>query len=136
MKEWVLPTTGAFICWGLWGFLPKVTVKYIDPKSAVVYGVFGSILVAIILFFLLKFRVEIDAIGISAAVATGILGSLGGLLFLYALSKGPITKIVTLSALYPVLSILLAVIFLKETISMRQGLGILFALLAMALVGI
>jgi len=28
MKEWILPTVGTFICWGLWGFIPKITTKY------------------------------------------------------------------------------------------------------------
>ncbi len=135
MKEWILPTAGAFICWGIWGFLPKVTVKYIDPKSAAIYGVFGGILVAIIVFFLLKFRIGVNPIGISFAVATGFVGSLGALLFLHSVSKGPVSLIVTLSALYPVLSILLAVLFLNETISIRQGLGMILALAAMALIG-
>ena len=134
MKEWILPTAGAFICWGIWGFLPKVTVKYIDPKSAAIYGVFGAILVAIMVFFLLKFRIGLNPVGISFAVVTGLVGSLGALLFLHAVSKGPVSLIVTLSALYPVLSILLAVLFLGETISMRQGLGIVLALAAMTLV--
>ena len=43
MKEWILPTVGTFICWGLWSFIPKITTKYIDPKSAIVYEVIGGI---------------------------------------------------------------------------------------------
>ena len=134
MKEWILPTAGAFICWGIWGFLPKITVKYIDPRSAAVYGVLGGIIVAIIILILLKFRIEANPIGISSAVATGLLGSLGALLFLYAVNKGPVSLIVTLSALYPVLTILLAVLFLGETVSMRQGLGIILAFAAIGLI--
>lgn len=42
----------------------------------------------------------------------------------------------TLSALYPVLSILLADLFLNDAISMRQGLGIILTLAAMALIGL
>ncbi len=136
MKEWILPTAGIFICWGLWGFLPKVTVKYIDPQSAAVYSVFGSILVSIVVFFYSDFRVESNPLGISFAVATGIVGSLGALLFLYAVSRGPVSIIVTLSSLYPVLSIFLAVVFLKEAITIKQLIGIALALVAMALIGI
>ena len=136
MREWILPTAGAFICWGIWGFLPKITVKYIDPKSAAVYGVFGGILVAIIVLLILKFRIEFNSIGFSFAVVTGLVGSLGALLFLHAVSKGPVSLIVMFSALYPVLSILLAVLFLNENISIRQGLGIILALAAMVLIGL
>ena len=76
MKEWILPTVGVFICWGLWGFLPKVTVQYIDPKSAIVYGISGSILVSIVIFFHSNFQVESNPIGILFAVTTGLVGSL------------------------------------------------------------
>ncbi len=43
MKEWILPTVATFICWGLWSFIPKITTKYIDPKSAIIYEVVGGI---------------------------------------------------------------------------------------------
>ena len=63
MKEWILPRAGAFVCWGIWGFLPKVTVKYSDPGSAAIYGVFGSTTVAIIVFFLLRSRIGVRPVG-------------------------------------------------------------------------
>ena len=53
MKEWILPTVGTFICWGLWSFIPKITTKYIDPKSAIVYEVIGGMLLSLII---LSFR--------------------------------------------------------------------------------
>ena len=46
-----------------WGFLPKVTVKYSDPGSAAIYGVFGSTTVAIIVFFLLRSRIGVRSVG-------------------------------------------------------------------------
>jgi transporter family protein len=58
----------------------------------------------------------------------------GALCFLYAASKGPITLIAVLSALSPVIAIVLAMIFLKESITMKQGLGILLGLGAMILI--
>ncbi|MBT4289863.1 MAG: EamA family transporter [Deltaproteobacteria bacterium] len=64
----------------------------------------------------------------------GFLGFFGSFLFLYAVNKGPLSIIVTLSALYPVLTISMAIFFLGETITMKQGLGILLALVSMALI--
>ena len=135
MKGWILPTIGVLICWGLWGFLPKITVKYIDPKSAVIYEVLGGVLLAFIVAFFSKFQIASNPMGILFAVIVGIIGFLGSLFFLYAVSSGPITIVVTLSALYPVLSIVLAMIFLNETITVKQGVGIIFALVAVVLVG-
>lgn len=134
MKEWVLPTCGAFIVWGLWSFIPKITVRYISPKSAVVYEVLGGILVAIMVLYSLNFRPDIHPKGVALGIITGLLGFLGALFFLFAVSHGPVSLIVTLTALYPVISILLAIVILHEPITLKQGVGIIFALTAMFLV--
>jgi len=125
MKEWVFPALGTFIFWGLWGFIPKITTKYISPKSAIVY---------IMVLYSLNFRPEINPKGFAMAITTGVFGFLGALCYLLAVSKGPVSLVVTLTALYPGLSILLAVIILNEPITLKQGVGILLALGAMLLI--
>jgi transporter family protein len=72
--------------------------------------------------------------GVALGITTGLLGFLGALFFLLAVSAGPVSLIVSLTALYPVISILLAVFILQEPITLKQGLGISFALVAMLLV--
>ncbi len=59
MKSWIIPTFGASLFWGLWSFIPKITTKYIDPKSAVIYEVMGGIIIAVIVLFFLNFRVDV-----------------------------------------------------------------------------
>lgn len=134
MKQWLLPTFGAFVLWGLWSFIPKITTKYISPKSAILFEVLGGMLIAIIVLFSLKFKPDIHPKGVLLAITTGILGFAGALCFLYAASKGPISLIALLSALYPVIAIVLAMIFLNESISIKQGLGIVLGLGAMILI--
>ncbi len=134
MKEWLFPTFGAFVLWGLWSFIPKITTKYISPKSAMLFEVLGGMMVATIVLFSLKFRPDIHPKGVLLAITTGILGYTGALFFLYAASKGPISLVAILSALYPVIALVLAMIFLKEPISIKQGLGVVLALGAMILI--
>jgi transporter family protein len=136
MRDWTLPTLGALILWGLWGFIPKITTKYIAPQSAIVYEVMGGILVAAIVLVLLNFRLDTHPKGIALAITTGMLGFVGALCFLTAVSQGPVTLVATLSALYPVVSIALANFVLHETITIRQGVGIALALLSVILVAI
>ena len=90
MKQWLLPTFGAFGLWGLWSFIPKITTKYISPKSAILFEVLGGMLIAIIVLFSLKFKPDIHPKGVLLAITTGILGFAGALCFLYAASRGPI----------------------------------------------
>jgi len=134
MKEWVLPTMGTFICWGLWSFIPKITTKYIDPKSAVIYEVIGGIFLSLVVLYFLNFRLETHPKGILLAVTAGLVGFVGALCFLFAVSKGPVSIIAPLSALYPILSVILAMVFLNEAVTVKQGIGILFAVVAVILV--
>ena len=134
MKEWILPTVGTFICWGLGCFIPKIATKYIDPKSAIVYEVIGGIVLSFVVLYFMNFRLETHPKGIVLAGIAGMLGFMGALCFLFAVSKGPVSIIAPLSALYPILSVSLAVIFLNETVTIKQGLGIFFAVLAVVFV--
>lgn len=134
MRQWLLPTFGAFLLWGLWSFIPKITTKFITPRSAILFEVVGGIIVALVVLVSVRFRPDIHTTGVALALTTGILGFSGALLFLYAASKGPISLVAVLSALYPVITVLLSVIFLKEVISMKQWLGIALGLVSMILI--
>lgn len=134
MNEWMWPTFGAFLVWGFWGFLPKFTTRYIDPKSAIVYEVLGAMVLGAIALLQLNFQLDVNAKGIALAMMTGILGFMGAFFFLSAVSKGSVIFVVTLSALYPIVSIFLATIVLHETITLKQGVGILLALISVVLV--
>ncbi|MDY6857507.1 MAG: EamA family transporter [Thermodesulfobacteriota bacterium] len=80
-------------------------------------------LIVIIALLSLEFKPDILPKGVLLAIKTGILGFAGVLCFLYAASKGPISLIAILSALYPIIAIVLAMIFLNESISIKQGMG-------------
>jgi transporter family protein len=134
VKEWILPAFGAFLVWGLWSFIPKITVRYISAKSAVIYEVLGGVIVAVVVLYSLNFRPDVHTKGVALGITTGVLGFLGALFFLIAVSKGPVSLIATLTALYPVISILLAMFVLNEPVTLKQGVGIIFALTAMFLV--
>ena len=134
MGDWRLPAFGVFLAWGLWSFLPKLTVRYIDPRSAAIFEALGALIVALGLLFVMQMRVQAHPAGIALAMLTGVLGLLGALCFLIAVDCGPVSLVTVLSALYPVLTVLLAAAFLGETITLRQGCGMALALLAVALI--
>jgi transporter family protein len=134
MKSWLLPVLGSFLFWGLWGFLPKITTRTITPMSAMIFEAIGGMLVAGIAFLSGGYRFELTRQGVFLALLTGMFGILGAWTYLQAVSTGKVSLVVSFTALYPILSILLALLFLGETLSIRQGVGILFALLSMLLI--
>ncbi|NEP82591.1 MAG: DMT family transporter [Okeania sp. SIO3B3] len=134
MKEWLLPTLAAIFCWGGWAFLPKLSAQYINTKSAIVYQGLGGALVAFLVFINLGGRLEIHAKGSIIAVLAGILNCLGVLFYIKAVSKGSVGIVSTLSALYPLVVIALGLLILHEKLTLKQIIGIGFALVAIALI--
>jgi transporter family protein len=134
MRPWILPATFTFIFWGLWGFIPKITTRYINPTSAVVYEALIGLPVALILLAIMRFQLQTDPRGIILASVTGTLGLLGALGYLVAVTRGPVSLITGFVALAPALTILLAMVFLGETLAVRQWVGVGMALGAAVLI--
>ncbi len=133
MKGWWIFAIIALILWGLWGFFSKLATNYMRPKSVLVYEVLGTLIIGIISLSLLRFRPLVHPKGITFAILTGMSGGLGVLFFLSAVSRGKASVVVTTTALYPLITIILASFLLKEPITLKQGIGIILALIAMIL---
>jgi bacterial/archaeal transporter family protein len=134
MKEWLLPTLGAMVMWGCWGFLPKLTTQHLSPSSAIVYESIGAVCVGAIALLWMKNPLQVHPIGIPLAMLTGTFGILGALCFLTAVLKGSVTLVSTVSALYPVITIFLAMTFLHETITLKQAAGVVLAIASIILI--
>lgn len=134
MRAWVIPTLLALFTWSLWAFLPKIATRYIDANSAMVYQALGAMLVGLGTLIVLRFKVQFNVPGFSLSVVIGVLGFVGVLLYLIALSRGPLTLVAPMSALYPLVAIILGFIFLQETVTPKQGVGIALSLAAILLI--
>jgi len=133
MTGWLAPALGALFLYGLWGFFPKLAVTYIRPESAIVYEVIGALIVGLAVLGATGLRLETDVRGVVFAVLTGVAGIAGTLLFFMAARTGSLPVVVSLTALYPVISILLAALFLNEPVSLRQAAGIALSFAAIYL---
>ncbi|MCD6081480.1 EamA family transporter [candidate division WOR-3 bacterium] len=133
MGYWFIFGLFALILWGVWGFLPKLATRYIEPRSVLVFQTIGSILVTIVILATIDFKPELHTKGVTLAIVTGIIGTLGTASFLYSIAKGKASIVVTMTALYPIITIILSLLILKESITIKQGIAIILALTAMAL---
>ena len=133
MANWLAPALFAFVLWGFWAFLPKIATQYIDPKSIIFFEVFGAIFVGLIALVSLDFKLQTDPRGVALAILVGALGLGGSFAYIYAIAKGPVGIISIFTALYPILTIMLAYFVLQEPISVKQGVGICFAMVAIFL---
>lgn len=133
MEDWLTASLIAFLLFGLWGFFPKLAVAYISPASAIVYEVAGTVVVGLAAMKIVGFRPDVHPKGILFAVLTGIAGMSGTLFFFYAVRTGKASVVACLTALYPLITILLAWLFLRESISSRQIVAMILALIALYL---
>ena len=133
MYEWLIHALTATIIFGFWGFFPKLASDYLDPKSAMVYQTLGSIVGTLVILATLRFRLPVQIKGITFSMLTGISGVVGTLFLLMALSKGKASLVIPVTALYPIGTILLAMLVLKETLTLRQIAGMFLSLVAILL---
>lgn len=134
MKPWFIPTLGVILCWGAWAFLPKFSAQWINTKSAIVYQGLGGTILALLILINLGNSLETHPKGAILAIVAGMLNFLGVLFYIKAISKGSIAIVSTLSALYPLVVIFLGLVILHETLTLKQMIGIGFALVAIALI--
>ncbi|MCK4839159.1 MAG: EamA family transporter [Desulfobulbaceae bacterium] len=133
MANWLPATLGSLVLFGLWGFFPKLAVTYLDSRSALIYYTIGSLLVALVVLFTLKMQPAFHPRGSIFAVLSGVAGFAGTLCFFAAASRGRISLVVCITALYPLITIILAAIFLKEPLTIKQLTGMACAIVAILL---
>lgn len=133
MSAWLPAALLSLFSFGLWGFFTKLAVHHIDSKSALIYQTIGVILIGLVTLSTINFKPATDAKGLSYSVLTGITYGIGCLCYFIAASKGKIITIVTLTSLYPLITILLGYLLLKESVSLKQCFGIMLAFVAIIL---
>ncbi|HUW22308.1 MAG TPA: DMT family transporter [Candidatus Bathyarchaeia archaeon] len=125
-----------FILWGTWGFFSKIATNRLGGFQTMFWDSLGFIL-AFIFFLLLSLKkllpLKTNLPEIFLAALGGVFGMLGYIFFYLLLSKNEASIVVPLTALYPALTIFLAVLFLKEALSITHLAGIILALLSIFL---
>lgn len=127
-RHWMVPAAMALLIWGVWAFLPKIVLQELPPESLIFYEGIGNLLFSVPLYFLfLRGKVERDIKGIGVAASASVLTVLAVLAYFYALQTGPVSIIAPLTALYPVIALVLARAFLHEKLSPAQAGGVVMA---------
>lgn len=134
--NWLILSIIALVLWGIWGFFAKLASNYLNWKQVYVIVGFTAFLVYLSFYFWFRPEIKIGQQGFIYALLTGIFGPLGGIAFYSAISQGKISLILPLTALYPIITIILAFLILQERITLLQGLGIIFAITSLVLLSI
>lgn len=136
---WLLWSIATIVLWGLWGLVSKVASNGVDVYvNQLLYTVGLAPLMVFVGWTVYKHSPREDARarrkGVFWAFLTGTLGGLGNLAFFQALVKGGEASIVApVTALFPMVTVLLAVVFLRERLGRTQWVGLGLAFVAIYL---
>lgn len=133
MTHWLPAALLSLFSFGFWGLFSKLSIVHIDSKSALVFQALGVLIIAVITLSMLDFKPATNIKGLSFGLLTGIAYGIGCLFYFIAADKGKVSTVVTLTALYPLVTILLSYLLLKEGINAKQCCGIMFAIVAIFL---
>lgn len=75
-----------------------------------------------------------DGGGLRLAVPSGLLDQTANVLFLYAVHRGVLALVAVLVSLYPAVTVVLALAFLRERLRVSQVAGVALALVAVVLI--
>jgi len=136
MPRWLAFSLLTILVWGAWGGVSKVASGGVDANTNQVFFTFG--LLPLIVFVWRSSRAKTGRegrrTGIAWAFLTGILGGTGNIAFFHALVMGGKASIVApVTALFPLVTVILAITLLHERIGSAQKVGLVLALAAIYL---
>lgn len=127
-QRWFWYSIICVVCWGGWALLSKLGSQEIPPETMQYLFAIGTVPIAIVLLAMRRGRLEKNAKGIFYGVTNGVLSGIGGLALFAAYHTGGDTSLITCaSALYPLVTVLLAAVVLHERLRAVQFVGLAFA---------
>jgi transporter family protein len=138
LPRWLVFSILTIGCWGAWGAVSKIASNEIDANTNQVLFTVGLIPLFAVAMRSPRLAVgagEVRRAGIGWAFLTGILGGVGNIAFFRALVVGGQASIVVpVTALFPLVTVILALSVLRERVGRLQQLGLALALIAIYLI--
>ncbi|HKW16007.1 MAG TPA: EamA family transporter [Terriglobales bacterium] len=139
MPRWLAFSLLTILVWGVWGAVSKISSDAIDANTNQVFFTFGLFPLIVLVWrpSRTSSNREKHNTGIAWAFITGILGGTGNIAFFHALGIGGKASIVApVTALFPLVTVILAVTFLRERVSTAQKIGLALALISIYLLSV
>lgn len=133
LPPWLLYSVLTLLAWGVVGLLQKLSTNYISAESSLIWLVVGFLILEP-LFYPGIAVLHYSRINLAYALISGLLNALGAWALFAALKSGGKASIVApLTALYPIVVIVLVPIVLHESVTRLQWVGVACALIAVVL---
>src|SRR5205823_5651494 len=138
-SPWMLLSIATVLLWGSWGVQSKVIVDRISPWMNQVLFSIGLLPLLAWMPYWKNLREASGRRGKGAVygLLTGVFGGLGNIGFYVALSsRGKASIVVPMVGLAPLVTVVLALVILKESLNALQVLGLVLALASIYLLSL
>jgi transporter family protein len=127
--NWIIYAVACVILYGIMQFFIKLSTGNNPVASSMVF-IAVQFIAQIIMgaYFISKSDLNMDANSIKYGIAGGIAAAAATIIFFLALERGPLSKVVPISNMSLLVSVLLGVVFLGEAVNLRVAVGVVFAL--------
>jgi bacterial/archaeal transporter family protein len=133
VPSWFWYAVITLVSWGIVGLLQKLSTNYISAESSLIWLVVGFMLLEP-LFYPGREVLHYSGWNLTWALLSGVLNALGAWALFAAMKSGGKASIVApLTALYPLVVIILVPFVLHESITRLQLVGVACALIAVVL---
>ena len=137
MQTWLLCVLVALVFWGITGVTQKLSTNAISSDRSFLWFCWAMVALSAMVAGLARLPHKLGAVALLSAIAGGTLNGLGAWTSFRALeSGGKASIVISLISLYPMLTVLLAVIFLKERLTIHQIAGTVMAVAAAILLSL
>jgi uncharacterized membrane protein len=140
-ERWRLPVWlwYALLCifwWGLWGLLSKIGSGTASPLQMQILFTLGMLPVAMAMLMHMRGRLDRNAAGIACGLLSGVATGVGTLGYYAALRDQNASVVTPVTGLFPVLTVVLAFVVLRERLNKVQMGGMLLALASVVILSI
>src|SRR5215469_14572177 len=125
----------SMLAYGVWGAVSSLASQNVSPLTLQIVSTAGLFPVALVLLFSKNISQGANRPrGILLAITTGLIGGTGNLILYQALRLGGEASVIfPLTGMYPLVTLILARLLLKERLNRVQSFGIALALVAIYL---
>lgn len=133
--RWLVWTLLALFSWGIWAIISKLIGDALTAAQSQALSTIGLLPVMAAIAFSKKSAGALrPSRGIAEALAAGVLACLGNVAYYHALNVGgKAATVIPLTGLYPLVTVILALLFLNEKLNGVQIIGVVLSLLAIYL---
>jgi len=135
MPKWFMYCLFSILLFGAWGIVSKATVDLVSPFLGQILFTLGLLPLVVVASLSKDLRSGNHKLrGAGYGFLTGIFGGIGNVAFFLALSQGgKASTVVPVTAMYPLVTVITALVLLKEKLNRVQLAGVGLAISALIL---